>query len=213
MKKFDYEHIKESKLYDFLRPLGKFVVRLFFKVKYYGQENIPATGGCIVACNHADTLDPLVLAMGIKNRQMHFMAKKELFEYPVLGFFYRRFNAFPIARGHADSRGIEFAKRIPKEGYLLGIFPEGTRSKDGLPHAPKRGISTIVAESKCDIIPVSIFNGDHYKKHTVTTVKFGKPIKYEELGMSDEPTKEEQNAAAAYIMDKIVAQWGEGHCE
>lgn len=209
---FDFEKIKEGKAYDILRPLGRFICKLFFKVEYVGTENIPEDGGFIVASNHIHALDPLIIALGIKNRQLHFMAKKELFDNIFVAKLITIVNAFPIVRGGADARALNYAKRIPAEGHILGIFIEGTRSKDGTPQRAKKGVASIANYSKCNVLPVSVYNNDGLKKHTKYTVRFGKAIDYSELNMSEEPSRDELGFAADYIMDKIKLQWEEGHC-
>lgn len=212
--KFDYSKIKERKIYDILRPLGRFVIRCFYKVEYAGQENLPAEGGYILASNHIHALDPLMISLGIKNRQMHFMGKKELWKNPFIAWCLTTVGGFPIARGAADKMALSYADRIPAEGYILGIFPEGTRSKipNSAPGKPKRGVASIAANAKCGIVPVSVYNNDSLKKHTKYTVRYGKMIPYEELGLSEESTREEQIAAADMVMQKITELWEEGHC-
>ena len=204
MSKFDYSKIKEYKIYDHWRGLLKFYRSLNYKVEYRGQENIPAEGGLIVASNHVQALDPLLICLGIENRQTHFMAKKEVFSFPVIGHLFKFFGAFPVNRGAADLNAVRYASKLVKEGYVLGIFPEGTRSKDGKMQRAKRGISTIAAASKGDILPVHITNDSNFKKHSKTVVTFGNVIKYDELGLDDEPTREQMKKAADLVMEKIA---------
>ena len=186
-------------------------MRLLYKVKYYGRENIPTEGGFILASNHIHMIDPLIISCGIKKRQMHFMAKKELWNNPFVAWAFTKANGFPIARGSADVVALKYAERIPKEGYILGIFPEGTRSKDGNIGKAKRGISAIAFEAKCGILPVSVYNSDNLKKHTRYTVRYGEFIPYEELGFSENPTREEEQEVADRIMEVIKKLQEEGH--
>ncbi|MCQ2477441.1 MAG: 1-acyl-sn-glycerol-3-phosphate acyltransferase [Clostridia bacterium] len=212
--KFDYSVIKERKLYDFLRPLGRLICKLFFKVKYVGTENLPENGGFILASNHIHALDPLIIALGLKKRQMHFMAKKELWENPFIAFCLSTVGGFPVARGSADRTALGYADRIPAEGYVLGIFPEGTRSKvlNSAPGKAKRGVASVAANAKCGVIPVAVINNEGLKKHSKYTVRYGKMIPYEEFGFSEEATREEQIEAADKIMEHITSLWEEGHC-
>ncbi len=212
-KQFDYETLKEGSTYKILKPLGGMINRMFFKIRYVGQENIPQEGGFILAANHIHAIDPMVIALGIKKRQLHFMAKRELWDNPITAWAFTKVNGFPISRGGADSAAFRFAERIPAEGYILGIFPEGTRSRDGKLGKPKRGVAAIAANAKCGVLPVSLYNSDGLKKHSKYTVRFGKMIPYEELGFSEEPTREEQIQASEYIMSKIAELREEGHCE
>lgn len=214
MKGFDYSKVKEEEeLYDKLRPLGKKIIHSAYDVNYIGMENIPAEGGFIIASNHIRALDPLYIALGVENRQIHFMGKKELFEKPIIRSILKKANGFPIVRGSADKEALNYAVRVVKEGKILGIFPEGTRSKDHKPARAKSGIGLIARQAKADILPVSIYNCDDMKKGTKLTIRFGELIPYENLGFTEAESREEVKACAKFIMAEIVKLWGKGHCE
>lgn len=213
MKGFDYSTITEGKLYDVLRPLGKAVCRSRNDVHYVGLENIPKEGGFILASNHLQALDPVYLSIAIEGRQVHYMGKKELFAKPIVRHFLTKLNGFPVVRGGADSEALNYAVRLVNEGYIFGIFPEGTRSKDHKPGKAKSGIARIALASHADILPVSIYNSDDMKKHTKMTIRFGKLIPFEELKLNEDSGRTEIHAAADYIMSKINELWSEGHCE
>ena len=215
IKEFDFtKEVKEGKTYDRLRGLGSLVAGSKFKIKYVGTENIPDEGGFILASNHVNLIDPLTIGLGIKNRQLHFMAKKELWNHLIVAWAFTTVNGFPIARGAADTDAFKFAMQIPQKGYILAMFPEGTRSKDGKPGKPKRGVARLAAGAKCGVLPVSIYNDEGLKRHSKVTVRFGKLIPYEELGFtSDKPSREEETEVTDKIFDAIKALWEEGHCE
>lgn len=214
MKGFDYNaEIKDSKTYTKLVPLGKSIINKLYKVEYVGTENIPMEGGYIIASNHINALDPVFIGLGIEGRQLHFMGKKELFENPIIKCFLTKLNGFPIVRGAGDPEALNYAVRVVKEGHILGIFPEGTRSKDYKPARAKRGVSMIAHKSNAAVLPVSIYNSDEMKKHSKITVRFGELIPYENLGISEEASKEELKEAAKTIMSEIVKLWEMGHCE
>ncbi len=208
MKRFDYSRVRIYKAYKFLAPVGRFAVKIKYKVKYVGRENIPAEGGFILASNHITAFDPVILGSG-KGRTVHFMAKEELFRKRFIGWFLTRLNAFPVNRGGSDKTAVNYAIRIVKEGGILGIFPEGTRSETGAPMAPKAGIALIAKAAKADVLPVSIYSEDNTK----LTVRFGKIIPYEELGITDSGRSSELKDASRLIMGKITELWEEGHCE
>lgn len=214
MKGFDYSKVKdEEPLYDKLRPIGSKITNMLYDIQYIGQENIPEDGGFIIASNHIRALDPLYIALGVEKRQIYFMGKKELFEKPVIRKILAKANGFPIVRGGADREALDYAVRVVKEGHILGIFPEGTRSKEHKPGRAKSGVGVIARESKADILPVSIYNCDNMKKGTKLTIRFGEIIPYEELGFTEEGAREEAKACAKLVMEKIVKLWGKGHCE
>ncbi len=214
MKGFDYSvEIKDSSLYDTLRPVGKKLEQMLYKIEYVGTENIPANGGFILAANHINALDPVFIGVGMEKRQLHFMGKKELFENPVAKYFLTKLNGFPIVRGSADTAALDYAIRVVKEGNVLGIFPEGTRSKDYKPARAKSGVAMIAHEAKADVLPVSLYTSDNLKKHTKLTIRFGEVIPYEKLGMSEDASREEIKGSAKMIMSEIVKLWEMGHCE
>lgn len=213
MKGFDYSKVSEGKLYDVMRPVGKALEKMLYKIEYVGEENIPENGGFILASNHVNALDPVFIALGMKKRQLHFMGKKELFENPVVKFFLSKLNGFPIVRGGADSEALNYAIRIVKEGYVLGIFPEGTRSKDYKPARAKSGVAVIAKEAKADILPVAIYTSDDMKKGTKLTIRYGELIPYEKLGISEDSSREEIRGCAQNVMEEIRKLWEMGHCE
>ena len=213
MKGFDYSEVKEGNLYEVMRPVGIALEKMLYKVEYIGEENIPEKGGFILASNHVHALDPVFIALGMKNRQLHFMGKKELFENPIVKFFLSKLNGFPIVRGGADSEALNYASRIVKEGYVLGMFPEGTRSKDYKPARAKSGVAVIAKEAKADILPVAIYTSDDMKKGTKLTIRYGEVIPFEKLGISDDSPRDEIRGCAQNIMDEIIKLWEMGHCE
>ena len=214
MKGFNYSaEIKDSKTYEKLFPLGKSLLKKLYKIEYVGTENIPMEGGYIIASNHINAIDPGIIALGMEGRQLHFMGKKELFENPIIKKILTKLNGFPIVRGSADSEALNYAVRVVKEGHVLGIFPEGTRSKDYKPARAKRGVSMIAHKANSAVLPVSIYNSDEMKTGSKITVRYGKLIPYENLGISEDASKEELKEAAKTIMNEIVKLWEMGHCE
>src|SRR5512134_1457256 len=95
-----------------------------------GREQVPREGGLIVASNHISFWDPPLVGTAAI-RELHYLAKEELFRTPVLGPFIRTFNAIPIRRGVADLSGLTKAMDMLRAGRALLMFPEGTRVRDG----------------------------------------------------------------------------------
>lgn len=213
MKEFEYGKVKDHALYDIGKPIEILIRDFNYKVKYTGTENIPESGPFILAANHFQFFDPLMVGLGIKGRQVHFMAKKELFENPLAAFFVTNLNAFPVDRGATDLKSLRHAVKVLESGKILGIFPEGTRSETGEIGSGKRGIITIAIKTKSDILPAALYNDENLKRRSKMTVRFGKLIKYEELGLPARPTKEQNLAAANYVMDKIAELQAMGHAE
>ena len=96
-----------------------------------GEENIPEKGPFLVVCNHASNFDPLLLGTAMRHHLIHFMAKEELFRNPLMGWFLRYVHTFPVHRGHIDRKAVIESFRVLKSGEVLGIFPEGKRTRGG----------------------------------------------------------------------------------
>jgi len=138
-----------------------------------GHENIPDSGGIIICANHIHWLDPLLLGVVIK-RRISFMAKAELFQNKIFAAVLKSIHAFPVKRGTADISAIKNSLKIVKEGGALGIFPEGTRSKDGKIHEAEPGVALIAVKAKALVVPVKISGS--YKHFSSIKVIIGEPI-------------------------------------
>lgn len=113
-------------LYRICRSLVRFYFAVFCRWKVEGAEYLPEQGPVVVAANHFSYWDPIVLACAL-DRKVHFMAKSNLFTYPVLGFLIKNLGAFPVNRQKkADRASLKKALQILDEGNVVGIFPEGT---------------------------------------------------------------------------------------
>ena len=212
MKEFDYSSVKGYKFYNVLKPFYKLLAKTFMRIKYVGKENIPEKGGFIIASNHITSPDPTYLITEIKT-PIHFMNKQEHFEKPVMNWIYTHTDSFPVNRGRSDIKAIEYSIKVIEHGDILGIFPEGTRSKDFAPKNAKTGIALIARETKAGILPVSIYTADKAKLFTKLTIRFGKMIPFETLGFSDGGKSEELRSASNLVMNEIVKLWEEGHCK
>ncbi len=160
-------------LYSIIRVILIPLVYLLFWPKVKGKENIPTEGSTIVYANHISLLDPIILAC-VMPRRVNFMAKEELFRSPLLGKLLWAIGAFPVKRGSADISSIKTALKRLKEGKVFGIFPEGTRSKDGEMQNFTHGMAAIAQRSKATTIPVSI-KGD-YRVFRSLNITIGKPL-------------------------------------
>lgn len=189
-------------MYEFLRVVFSFVFKVFFRWKVSGVDNIPKTGGVLICANHISLLDPPVIATAIP-RQLHYMAKEELFRIWGFGRLIRNLNAFPVRRGTADRTAIRTALGLLIAGEVVGMFPEGTRSKTGILGNPEPGVSLIAARAGVPIVPAAItgtnqfFCNGNILPHF--SVKFGKPIPIEQ-GKID---KEALDALSQTIMNEI----------
>lgn len=141
-------------LYDFAKVLFRSQFTLM-GWKIQGAENMPAEGPVILAINHQSIWDPLVAASSLP-RQVSFMAKEELFSIPILGTIFLKLGAFPVKRGQGDMNAIRQSLGILKEGRVLGLFPEGTRSKDGEIQKGLPGMVLLMEKSKAAVVPIKV---------------------------------------------------------
>ena len=190
--------MKRNHFYFFWRAVLLPFFKLIYRMKYLGRENVPENGAYILASNHRLATDPIMLGMGLK-RQVLFMAKEELFKNKFLSWFLRKLGAFPVSRGKADTGSIRHFENALENGALMGIFIEGTRSKDGEFLPPKNGCSLIAWDTKTPVIPVC-----HTKIGSRTVFHFGKPLSLEDMGFEKGGAREFRNASRV-IMDHIKA--------
>ena len=176
------------------------ILRLWFRVRITGAENIPEKGAAIVVPNHKSFLDSFFIALATK-RHLRFMGKSELFE-GIWGRPFVALGAFPVRRGAADEDALETAREILRQGELLALFPEGTRIREPTElGAPKRGAARLALEAGAPMIPAAITGTDHIwlgpiPKPKRVQVAFAAPIPVEDI----DPTPE----AAGQLIDDAV---------
>lgn len=146
-------------LYFWARVIFGFIFELIFRIKISGIENIPKNGAVIIASNHLSLWDPPIVGYAVP-RPVHFMAKEELFNIPVFGWVIRLLNAFPVKRGSADRSAIRRAINILESGQIVGLFPEGTRSKTGTLGEFEPGIGLIALKANATVIPTAVINSN-----------------------------------------------------
>lgn len=166
------------RFYDLVRGSVKLFSKVFYKFEVIGLENIPLEGNVIVAANHKSNLDPIFLASAIDTRDVAGVAKKELFDFKPLGFILKGVNAIPINRENPDVSTIKNILGAIKKGYVLGIFPEGTRTKEPGFSPAKPGLAMFAVKGRALVVPVSIITD--YRIFNRVTVYIDKPISFEE---------------------------------
>ncbi|KAF0825928.1 lysophospholipid acyltransferase family protein [Cytobacillus firmus] len=182
-------------LYAFAKAAVYGVLKPIYRFEVIGKENIPAEGGVLLCSNHIDNLDPPVVGINAP-RPVYFMAKEELFNVPVLGKIVPHLNAFPVKRGMSDREALRKGLGILKEGNVLGLFPEGTRSKTGQLGKGLAGAGFFALRSEAHVVPCAIIGP--YKAFSKLKVVYGKPIDMKEL--------RERKASAEETTDKIMSE-------
>lgn len=188
--------------YGFAKGLVSFIVRFGYKIEVKNIENLPPPDkGYVLASNHRSNFDPVFIGLGT-NRPVCFMAKEELFKNKFFGSILKKLGTFPVSRGKGDQSAITNAVDVVKNGNILGIFPEGTRSKDGTLKKAKSGAVLISSRTNGDIVPVGIHYGDKILWRRRITITYGKPISNEKLAITD-TNRNELKAASQLLMERI----------
>ncbi len=185
----------------------RFVLWVVGRWSATGRENMPAEGGVIVVSNHLSNADPPILSAGIARRRVRFMAKVELFKYPF-GAIPRLYGAFPVRRFEADMGALLSAERILKHGGVLGMFPEGTRSRSGFLGKPHPGTALIALRAGATVVPCAIVGTEQLRKplnllcKPRISVTVGAPIRVEAVRR---PTEEQVTELTERIFSEIKA--------
>lgn len=186
--------------------------RVLFSFEYYGKEIIDSykTNGrpYIVCPNHISAIDPVfvVIARG-RGRKLTVMAKEELFKIKILGWFFGKLGAIPVARGTGDKTVLEKAINDVADGAGALIFPEGTRGNGNDMGKLKSGAFAIAAQTKADIIPVRIIyhtKDGNMKLFCRVTVVFGTPLKIEDTQLDTGSRQKIREAKA--LMEEAYAE-------
>ena len=150
------------------------LMRRLYRIELVGAERVPAAGGAILACNHASILDPFILGVATP-REIHFMAKSELFRLRPLAAVLRSLNAFPVERGGGDRTAMSEAARLLERGELLGIFPQGT-SKPERQVGWHRGAARLALATGAPLVPVRMTGTRALPLRTRVRIVVGEPI-------------------------------------
>lgn len=175
------------------------VIRLIFPLDVRGRENL--TGDPVVLCpNHSSALDPIFLACALRyDVPLRIMAKKQLMDIPVLGWFLGKMGAFGVDRGNSDIASVKTAIRSLREGYKLMIFPEGTRVKEGEAVDAKGGAAMIAIRSGVAMQPVFIAT----KKRPFCKTKIVIGSVYHPVYTGRKGTAEEYQANVEAVMRQV----------
>lgn len=192
--------------------------RLVCRVRFEGLERIPRRGAVILAANHISNADPVILGAWItpalRSRRIHWLGKRELFDWPVLGWLARRGGVHPVDRSTADVEAFRLASRILEAGWVLLVFPEGTRSPTGTLQEAKDGVATLAMRTGATVVPIGINGTDAVwpKGRTLpspfprrtATVRVGEPFRVADLVPADADRRAAKTLATTAIMGRIA---------
>ncbi len=155
-------------------------LKLVYRLKVEGLENVPKDNAYIVCPNHLSTLDPPLIA-AVLPRRVSFMAKKELFDIRFLRWWIDWLGAFAVNRESLGPSTIKTVLNIKKSEWVFGIFPQGTRGEPGTISNISKGFAGLAKITKCSVLPVGIVGTDEVKRMPFSgqiVVRIGKPIPY-----------------------------------
>ena len=194
--------------------LGQYIIifffKVFFRIQCFGLENVPTNGPLLVVANHASNLDPPLCGVYLFfKRDMHFLAKKELFKNKILGWFITSLNTHPIRRGQVDRQAMKTVLDLLGKGNALMLFPEGTRSRDGNLQPGKSGVGFLIYQAQAPVLPVYIDNtfkilprGKIFPRPCKVRVLIGEAQVWRDL-LGQEPDKELYQAISDRCMEEI----------
>jgi 1-acyl-sn-glycerol-3-phosphate acyltransferase len=187
-------------IYSFVRSLVGGVLKPVYRIETIGLENLPKQGGVLLCANHINNLDPCVVGI-TATRPVYFMAKEELFSVPVLGKLVPHLNAFPVKRGMSDREALRKGLNVLKEGNVFGLFPEGTRSKDGELGKGLAGAGFFALRTDAQVVPCAIIGP--YKSFRTLKVVYGKPIPMEDIKNAKASAEETTEVIMSAIRELI----------
>ena len=198
--------MRPSALYNVIAVFSAPVLYGLYRLRVRGRENLPATGGYVLACNHVSSFDPWPLAMPLwPKRYLRFMAKSELYWFP-LTILLRHVGAFPVHRGQRDTAAIETAVGLARGGHVVAMFPEGTRRTKGLVKRhearPRSGAARIALEAGVPLVPAALKGTDKLTRLGALRVAYGEPVAIDDL--RDRELGEAAHEATSRLMERIL---------
>lgn len=159
-KKYYYTDTSQRRV---LIALVRFLFKFVMKMEVVGLKNLPREGPVILAANHVTNFDVFPMQFALP-RVIFFMGTAELFKNPVMDLMLRNLSGFPVNRGEKDQWAMRHAAKVLNYGQVLGMFPEGTRSKGRGLAVAKTGAARLAIEAHCPILPMAVTGSDKFFK-------------------------------------------------
>ena len=186
-------------------------MNLFMRLTVTGLENLPTDRGVVLSANHLEQVDSFLLVHAMP-RHIFFMAKDDIFERPAWSAVLRRLGAFPVHRDRMDRWALRHAQKLIEHGCILGIYPEGERSKTNTMQEGKVGPAYLAIKSKAPIVPVAIIGTnrmfENFPRRTDVSVQVGEPIYRKEEEDAYELTDRLMHTIAAMLPPEMRGVYG-----
>lgn len=176
--------------FDLCRETVLWYFRLVHRHRRIGVMNIPREGPVLLIANHQSFYDPPAIGGGIRHRHSDFLARASLFKFKPFGWLIRTLNSSPIKQGAGDAGAMKATIEKMKNGRMMLIFPEGSRSPDGELQKFQRGVAVLLKRAHCQVVPVGISGAyQAWPRHQKLPIPFrdkivvsyGQPISSDEL--------------------------------
>ncbi len=170
---------KRTALYTFARALMSFFMHVLFFLTCDGREKLNLDAPYLIIGNHTSMADPIIMAVLARRYEINFLGKRELADIPIIGKILLRLHMIPVDRHHSDMEAMRTCLKVTKAGGVLGIFPEGTRHKEGVMEHMESGVALIALRSGVPMIPMYIDGKPRLFRRMRVTV--GDPIPMDDL--------------------------------
>lgn len=200
--------------YRIAQILGRMVLRLYFRIRIEGYDNIPDKGGHIIVANHVSFLDP-VLICAYTLRAVHFLTYAMYYDMRGLHWFLKRMHAIPVKKDGKDISALKKALRLLRAAELVGIFPEGERSLTGQLGEGSPGVALMALKAGVPILPIGVIGayeafprGANFPRfRSPITLRYGRPFRIgDELHRLEHEENDDdfQQRVTGVIMQKIA---------
>lgn len=200
-------------LYPVFRGILRPAVKVFWKPTVIGMDNVPLEGPALIAANHISVLDSVFMIPTL-SRRITYIGKAEYLDSWKTKHFFRGLGAIPVDRsgGDAAAAALDSAARVLEAGGLFGIFPEGTRTRDGFLHRGKTGVARLAMRTGAPVIPIGLRGLDEIQPPDAKfprpfrrwEVRIGEPLHPQRYG-----TDPDDNKALRALTDEIMYEIGE----
>ena len=196
--------------YRFGRTLCDLLARCFFRFRVVHPERIPNEGGVILAMNHASFFDPPLAGISTP-RDVYFLARKTLLEWPILGPIFPKLHVVPVDQERADMSALKTVIRLVREKKAVLVFPEGARTLTGELQEAQAGIGLVIAKTMAPVVPMRVFGayeayprGSKFPRLHPITVVVGEPLHFTPEDLAGSGRDLYQNLSN-HVMERIAA--------
>ena len=197
--------------YQFHYHLARLLARTLFAFKVVHRERIIEEGGAILAMNHQSYLDPPLAGIACQ-REIHYLARKTLLSWPILGPIFPKLNVIPVDQGRADMSALKNVIKIVRAGECTVVFPEGSRTLDGQLQPAQPGLGLVIAKTLAPVVPMRIFGaheafprGGKPRVFVPVTLVVGESIRFTEADLAGATGRELYQRLSERVMERIAA--------